>query len=159
MIPQGVTITGNIDGTSNLRIDGTVRGDVKLMGRLEVGEGGLIEGNLHAEDVVVVGKVNGNIKSRNKLLLKSGSHVRGNLSCEGLIVEEGAWFSGRCSMGKDSQQSIDSAPAPSPIGRLTQVPAGARDRESVASRLHGQATTTNTISSIDSDERKIASEG
>jgi cytoskeletal protein CcmA (bactofilin family) len=119
MIPEGINITGNIEGAGHLRVDGCVRGDVRLKGRLEVGQSGRVEGDLHGEDIVILGEVRGNVLSQNKLLLKAKCKVHGNVSCRGLIVEEGAWITGRCEMGKQDKSNISKstdikAPSPSP---------------------------------------------
>jgi cytoskeletal protein CcmA (bactofilin family) len=145
MIPHGINITGNIDGSGHLRIDGTVRGDVMIKGRLEVGQSGRVQGDLQAEDVVVLGEVKGNVFSQNKLLLKTNCRIRGNIACKGLIVEEGAWLTGRCEMGSrerpDKSTYIDvkskppaqssplvdskrSTPTPSPTGPTIQSKVG-----------------------------------
>jgi cytoskeletal protein CcmA (bactofilin family) len=119
MIPEGINITGNIEGAGHLRVDGYVRGDVRLRGRLEVGQSGRVEGDLRGEDVVILGEVRGNVLSQNKLLLKAKCKVLGNVSCRGLIVEEGAWITGKCEMGKQDKniqsKSVDiKTPPPSP---------------------------------------------
>lgn len=111
MIPEGINITGDIDGTGHLRIDGKVKGNVQLRGRLEVGVNGQVDGDLHAEDVLVLGLVRGNIHSRSGLLLKAKCRVQGNISCRSLTVEGGAWFCGRCDMRGESVTQAKEKPS------------------------------------------------
>ncbi|MBD3335400.1 MAG: hypothetical protein GF355_07770, partial [Candidatus Eisenbacteria bacterium] len=111
MIPRGITLTGNLEGSGHLLVEGTIRGDVVLQGRLEIGQQGVVEGDIRAEEVLALGNVRGNVFCSSKLLLKSGSRVKGDLICAGLIVEEGAWLTGRCKMGRVEPPQQQAQPA------------------------------------------------
>ncbi len=86
-IPEGLT-----------RIDGEVIGNIKGNGGLIVGESGSVKGDLSVENVVVYGKVHGNIRARS-LEIRASSRVDGDIQVQELVVEKGAIFNGKCSMG------------------------------------------------------------
>jgi cytoskeletal protein CcmA (bactofilin family) len=103
-----------------------------------VGQTGHVEGDLHAEEVVVLGEVRGNILCRSKLLLKSNCKVFGNINCRGLVVEEGAWLTGRCEMARhtdDKSTPVDIKSTPRPLATPKVDP-----RKQVPSQPHNTAS-------------------
>ena len=86
-IPEGLT-----------RIDGEVIGNIKGNGSLIIGERGSVKGDLSIENVVVYGKVHGNIKARS-LEIRASGRVDGDVQVQELMVEKGAMYNGKCSMG------------------------------------------------------------
>jgi cytoskeletal protein CcmA (bactofilin family) len=86
-IPEGLT-----------RIDGEVIGNIKGNGGLIIGDRGSVKGDLSVENVVVYGKVNGNIRARS-LEIRASGRVDGDVQVQELMVEKGAMYNGKCSMG------------------------------------------------------------
>jgi cytoskeletal protein CcmA (bactofilin family) len=86
-IPEGLT-----------RIDGEVIGNIKGNGSLIIGERGSVKGDLSVENVVVYGKVQGNIRARS-LEIRASGRVDGDVQVQELMVEKGAIYNGKCSMG------------------------------------------------------------
>jgi len=86
-IPEGLT-----------RIDGEVIGNIKGNGGLIIGERGSVKGDLSVENVVVYGKVHGNIRARS-LEIRASGRVDGDVQVQELVVEKGAMYNGKCSMG------------------------------------------------------------
>jgi cytoskeletal protein CcmA (bactofilin family) len=91
-IPDGLT-----------RIDGEVVGNIKGNSGLIVGERGSVKGDLSAENVVVYGKVQGNIRARS-LEIRASGRVDGDVQVQELIVEKGAIYNGKCSMGVEGSE-------------------------------------------------------
>ena len=87
-------MTGTLNSTGDIQIDGIVEGDVRSVG-LVIGEKAEIHGEILAEDVTVRGKVIGRIHAR-KVLLCATSHVEGDILHEAFAVEAGAFFEGNC---------------------------------------------------------------
>jgi cytoskeletal protein CcmA (bactofilin family) len=52
-----------------------------------------------AGNAVVGGEVQGNLKITGHLILQSTAKIMGDISCQIFRVEDGAQFSGKCSMG------------------------------------------------------------
>ena len=93
VIAKDMTIEGGLVGEGELHIDGVVRGDVRV-GRLTIGESGLIEGTVCAEVVDARGKVVGSITAQ-QIRLFATAHVEGDITHEQLAMETGASFQGR----------------------------------------------------------------
>lgn len=94
IISADLTITGTLNSSGDIQVDGRVEGDVNSAG-LVVGEKAFIHGDIAAEEVTVRGRVQGGIRAR-KVLLAATCHVEGNILHEAFAVETGAFFEGNC---------------------------------------------------------------
>ncbi|MFN4893411.1 MAG: polymer-forming cytoskeletal protein [Bacteroidota bacterium] len=99
IIGAGTTLKGDIQSQQDLRIDGTVIGNVKSISKIIIGQGGVVEGDLESSQCDVNGKVNGNIRCKELLQLRGDSVVSGNLYAGKLQIEPSATFNGQCHMG------------------------------------------------------------
>jgi cytoskeletal protein CcmA (bactofilin family) len=99
LISSGTTLKGDISSNSDLRIDGTVIGNIKSSAKIIIGSSGVVEGDIDGNMADIVGKVSGNIKTKELLQLKGDSVVTGNLYAGKLQVEPTATFNGQCNMG------------------------------------------------------------
>lgn len=99
IIGEHTIINGDINSKSDIRIDGTVKGSVKTNGKLVVGEGGSVEGDVSCSDADIAGVIKAKITVSQLLSLKSSSKLDGDIVTNKLSIEPGASFSGSCSMG------------------------------------------------------------
>ena len=99
LIGAGTTLKGDISSNSDLRIDGTVIGNINCSAKIIVGNSGLVEGDITGNQADIVGKVSGNIRSKELLQLRGECVVTGNLYAGKLQIEPSATFNGQCHMG------------------------------------------------------------
>jgi cytoskeletal protein CcmA (bactofilin family) len=99
LISSGTTLKGDISSTGDLRIDGTVVGNIQSSAKIVIGANGMVEGDITGNQADIVGKVSGNIRTRELLQLRGESTVTGNLYAGKLQVEPSATFNGQCHMG------------------------------------------------------------
>lgn len=99
LIGAGTTLKGDILSRQDLRIDGTVVGNINSSAKIIIGQGGVVEGDLESTQCDVNGRVNGNIRCRELLQLRGESAVTGNLFAGKLQIEPSATFNGQCHMG------------------------------------------------------------
>ena len=99
LIGAGTTLKGDISSNSDLRIDGTVHGNITSSAKIIIGNGGLVEGDISCNQADIVGKVSGNVRSKELLQLRGECVVTGNLYAGKLQVEPSATFNGQCHMG------------------------------------------------------------
>jgi cytoskeletal protein CcmA (bactofilin family) len=99
LISAGTTLKGDISSNSDLRIDGTVIGNIKSSAKIIIGSTGVVEGDISGNQADIVGKVSGNIRSKELLQLRGQCVVTGNLYAGKLQVEPSASFNGQCHMG------------------------------------------------------------
>ena len=96
---QGTVIDGEINSDADIRIDGRVRGNVISKGKLVLGANGVIEGDVRSENAYIEGRVNGKVEIADLLILSKSALVNGDIIIKKLVVEEGAKFNGKCTMG------------------------------------------------------------
>jgi cytoskeletal protein CcmA (bactofilin family) len=99
LVSAGTTLKGDISSNSDLRIDGTIIGNVTSSAKIVVGANGSVEGNITGNQADIVGRVTGNIKTKDLLQLRGDCVVNGNLYAGKLQVEPTAIFNGQCHMG------------------------------------------------------------
>ena len=104
VVGPSVKIQGDLNSEGNVRIEGQVSGKVKTSQSVYINQGAKITADVLAGNAVVGGEVQGNLKITGHLVLQGTARVIGDISCSILRVEDGAQFSGKCSMnGKLSE--------------------------------------------------------
>jgi len=109
IIAQGCKFDGKVQVRGTLRIEGEFKGDVGTPESLVIGKTGVVHGSVTVKNAIIGGQLFGNITAENKIELQSGSHVEGDIKTKRLVIDEGVFFEGNCSMGSDKRQP--SAPA------------------------------------------------
>ena len=99
IISNGVKIEGKVTSMGSLRVDGSLMGDLSADGNVTVGEQGDINGEITANMVTIGGKVTGTVKAKEKLVLESKCSLKGDILTKVLVIEAGAKFDGKSSMG------------------------------------------------------------
>ena len=99
LISPGTIFKGDVKSENDLRIDGTIHGNVKSSSKIIVGPGGYVEGNIEGANADVVGKVKGNIHVKELLQLKEQGNIEGNIFAAKLQIDPSAVFNGKCQMG------------------------------------------------------------
>jgi cytoskeletal protein CcmA (bactofilin family) len=100
LVSAGTTLKGDISSNSDLRIDGTILGNVTSASKIVIGANGSVEGNVSGNQADIVGKVTGDIRTKDLLQLRGECVVKGNLYAGKLQIEPTATFNGQCHMGK-----------------------------------------------------------
>jgi cytoskeletal protein CcmA (bactofilin family) len=98
LIAAGTTLKGDITSNGDIRIDGTLQGNMQCSAKVIIGANGVVEGDISGQQADIMGKVNGTIKVKELLQLKGGSVVSGNLHAGKLQIEPSANFNGQCHM-------------------------------------------------------------
>jgi cytoskeletal protein CcmA (bactofilin family) len=98
LISAGTSMKGDITSNGDLRIDGTLVGNIICSAKVIIGANGVVEGDINGQQADILGKVNGTIKVKDLLQLKSNCSVNGNLHSAKLQIEPAASFNGQCHM-------------------------------------------------------------
>ena len=99
MFGQGTQLTGDVNSDGDIRVDGAVKGVLHSKAKIVIGVTGVVEGDLICQNATIDGKVNGNIMASELVILTKSAFVTGDIQLKKLVVEEGARFSGKCTMG------------------------------------------------------------
>ncbi len=94
MLSSGVSIVGNVKFSTELVIDGEIKGNVNSTGVLTVGEHARITGDINVGSVIVNGEVHGNVTASEKCTLAASATLRGDIAAPRLAVDENATFLG-----------------------------------------------------------------
>ena len=120
-IGSGLVIEGNVSGSGDLVLEGTVHGDIKVS-HLTVGEAGNIEGKIEADTVEIRGRVVGSIKGT-QIKLQATAYVEGDITHEQLAIDVGAYFQGRCLQTRRVDDKAPVSPSPASATPINAAPA------------------------------------
>ncbi len=103
LVAKSTSVKGDIITESDIRVDGSLTGNLKTGGRLIIGQGGAINGEVVCKAAEIEGSLTGKIDVQELLSLKATAKYEGEIKTAKLLIEPGAVFSGTCSMkqGKD----------------------------------------------------------
>jgi cytoskeletal protein CcmA (bactofilin family) len=97
-IDKNTILKGAINAKTDIRIDGTLEGEVETVGRVIIGKDAVVNGKVLCANADIEGVFKGNLTVSGSLSLKAGSNVEGEVFIQKLIVESGATFNANCSM-------------------------------------------------------------
>ena len=106
LISPGTVLRGDIKSDNDLRIDGTIYGNISSSAKVVVGPSGYVEGNITGKQADITGKVAGNISVEESLQLRADCNVNGNLSALNLQVDPSAIFNGQCQMNSQAVNNV-----------------------------------------------------
>ncbi len=115
VISKALRITGQLESTEDIRIDGEVDGDIHGVS-VTVGPGAKVKGSVYGQTVELAGTIEGKIEAK-KVVLTSTAHMAGDVIHQDIRIESGAYIDGHCRPGTNK---LDSKPL-----EVKKVPAAA----------------------------------
>jgi cytoskeletal protein CcmA (bactofilin family) len=112
IVSAGSVFTGTLKSKSDLRVSGTIDGEIQAESKCIVAESGLVKGDLITKEADIAGTVQGELKVSNRLILRASAKIIGDIQTKVLMVEEGAHIDGSCKMG----DQVAAAPGASGAG-------------------------------------------
>ena len=105
-LDHGTEVTGELQFSNTLRIDGNFHGSIVGEDRLIIGEQAVVHADIKVGDIEIRGQVFGNVEVRRQAEILSTGRLRGDLQASVLIIQAGAVLEGRSHM-PPSQQKED----------------------------------------------------
>jgi cytoskeletal protein CcmA (bactofilin family) len=106
-IGKSVQIKGELTGSEDLYLDGSIEGTVDLRDHsLIIGPNGRIKAGISARDLVVHGRVEGNITATGRVELRKSCTLIGDVSTQRIVIEDGAFFKGAIDI-KENTQNVE----------------------------------------------------
>lgn len=105
IVGTSVKLKGNLKSDGDITIDGSINGEVKTKGTVNVGPNANIIGSVKAKNANVAGTVQGNITTTEKLNLAETGRVYGDITANVLSITAGAIFSGKSTMAETITES------------------------------------------------------
>ena len=109
-LDSGSNVTGELRFQTSFRVDGKFSGTVISEGELIVGQGGEVDGDLRVGQVVISGKVSGTIRASRRVHLSASGKLLADIDTPVLIIDEGGFFQGQCSMVREEAKAVATAP-------------------------------------------------
>ncbi len=95
----GTHAEGQIETTSDIRIDGSIKGSLRCKGRMIIGPEGKVDGDVTCTNAVIEGTFTGQLNVTEILDVRESARVLGDIKTGKLVVQTGAIFNGKCDMG------------------------------------------------------------
>jgi len=106
VIGKSVEIRGEVKGSEDLVVDGTVEGTITLTeSRLTIGPHATVTANVAARDVVVLGRLSGNVRAGGRVELRKGCDLVGDIVTSRLSIEESAMFRGKVELTQSAEKA------------------------------------------------------
>jgi cytoskeletal protein CcmA (bactofilin family) len=105
IISKALKITGQLESTEAVQIDGEVDGDIRAAS-VKVGGNAKVKGTVYGEVVELAGRVEGKIEAK-KVVLTHTAHMAGDVIHQDITIESGAYINGHCrpEFGKSDTKS------------------------------------------------------
>jgi cytoskeletal protein CcmA (bactofilin family) len=103
LISNGTDITGDVKSNGDIRIDGSLTGNLSTKGKVVIGPTGRIKGEVNCKNSEVSGIIEGKISVGQLLNLKASSKIFGDIATAKLAIEPGARFTGNCNMSESEE--------------------------------------------------------
>jgi cytoskeletal protein CcmA (bactofilin family) len=105
-------LVGQLYVEGDLRLGGTVEGQVEATGDVEVAQEANVKASVVGRGVSISGKVDGAVTAKDKLVVSRSGSLTGDVRVARLVIQDGARFSGNVSMGKAALNTREPAAEP-----------------------------------------------
>ena len=95
---SGTMIEGRFSFESPVRIDGSLKGEIKSSSALIVGKNATVNANIKVGALIILGSVEGEIEAEDLIEIRSSGTLLGDVITKRIALEEGGVFSGSCTM-------------------------------------------------------------
>lgn len=98
IIASDMTVIGDLETEGVVRVEGRVKGAVRVGSQVLVAAGAVIEGDLHTQEAIIAGQVSGAINARERVELHATALVSGDIHTPRISIIEGARVTGEVKM-------------------------------------------------------------
>lgn len=129
LVDAAALVTGDLETSGSLRIDGRVDGNIRRADVVVIGVGATMTGDVHAREVVIGGTLNGSVHAGERVELQATAIVTGDLVTQSVLVQEGGVVNGRVLM-----RPPEAASPRAVAGSATERPFGPADADRAGRR-------------------------
>lgn len=95
LLGRGLKVRGRVRGENDLRVEGTIEGDIVVTGSLDLGAEGNVTGGISAASATVAGRLEGDIDAQGPVAISASGSVVGDVRATEVSLEEGGILRGR----------------------------------------------------------------
>ncbi len=114
LLEKDAQFEGKLTFEDRVKINGKFRGEVFSEGTLIIGEGAEVDANLEIDTIIIQGRVHGSIRAKSRIEMHPPAQVQGDIASPNLVISEGAFFEGTCSMGREPEAQVYEIPKRGP---------------------------------------------
>ncbi|MGH6983216.1 MAG: bactofilin family protein [Stellaceae bacterium] len=124
VISKALKITGQLESTEDIQVDGEVDGDVRGIS-VKIGSNAKVKGTVYGETVELAGTIDGKIEAK-KVVLTSTAHMSGDIIHQDIKIDSGAYIDGHCrpEYGKAANKNAHAAAKPAVAASSVPVKTG-----------------------------------
>ena len=101
LVASDASWEGKLISTGDVRVEGTVRGEIQTDATLIVAPNARVHASIRARNIMLAGDVEGDITCDERLEILPGGSARGQINSAKLVVHEGAYIDSRFQMRRD----------------------------------------------------------
>jgi cytoskeletal protein CcmA (bactofilin family) len=106
-IAPGTRIKGEVNGSTELLVEGEVEGEIRVDAPVIIGGEGVVQGPITAHVVRVGGRVFGNVFATERVEVAPSGTLEGDIQSPRITIAEGAFFKGQVEMKGDKPERPD----------------------------------------------------
>jgi cytoskeletal protein CcmA (bactofilin family) len=110
-IDEHTTITGDLEASGDIRIDGKVNGNLKCLARMIIGHQGVVTGDVVCESALIEGSYTGAIVVKDLLTIKETGRMKGSILARKMAVAAGSAIDGTVSVNESVEPTALALPA------------------------------------------------
>jgi cytoskeletal protein CcmA (bactofilin family) len=100
LLGRGARYSGELKFQGRVRLDGHFAGSIRTEDTLEIGESGVLEGEVEARELIVAGRVEGSARAHERLILQPTGSLKGKLDAGSLDSAPGARIDAQVKVGR-----------------------------------------------------------
>ena len=118
IIAAGMTVSGDIESTGVVKVEGRVDGSIRSARQVLVGRQGTVHGDIETREAVIGGTVEGMITASERVEIQATAAVQGDIVTRTIVVAEGGRINGAVRMeeGKPGLRVATPTPVAEPLG-------------------------------------------
>ena len=124
VISKALKITGQLESTEDIQIDGEIDGDVRGVG-VKIGNNAKVKGTVYGDEVELAGTIDGRIEAK-KVILTGTARMSGDVSHQDIKIESGAFIDGN--LKPDFGKTTSSKPTVAPFKPVAAVAPATPDK-------------------------------
>ena len=107
-LDRGTSVTGELQFSGTLRLDGNFHGSIHSGDILVIGEHAVIQADIKVGEIEIHGRVLGNLESKRRIEIYPTGRVCGDIQTPVLIVNSGGTFDGKSRMSVEKDEPAES---------------------------------------------------
>jgi cytoskeletal protein CcmA (bactofilin family) len=98
IIAAGMTVSGDIDSTGVVKVEGRVEGAIRSARQVLVGRQGVVRGDIETREAVIGGTVEGTISASERVEIQATASIQGDIVTRSIGIAEGGKINGSVRM-------------------------------------------------------------